>query len=159
MERCWFVRLYLSPMNIQTSWLSVMRIKPSDSKWGSWKQVTREKKSALSWENSHLLFMSFGHGPFISPIISQLQDTDSMSFAKIMLLLLALHMAYKACLTSTLTNTFLTYAGGMGLIQVVSFITVADIALSCVVTNPVAANIRVDLALIYLWARRETGEH
>lgn len=103
--------------------------------------------------------MSFGHGPFISPIISQLQDTDSMSFAKIMLLLLALHMAYKACLTSALTNTFLTYAGGLGLIQVVAFITVADIALSCVVTNPVAANIRVDLALIYLWARRETGEH
>lgn len=100
--------------------------------------------------------MSFGHGPFISPIIFQLQDTDPMSFAKIMLLLLALHMAYKA---STLTNTFLTYAGGLGLIQVVSFITVADIALSCVVTNPMAANIRVDLALIYLWARRETGEH
>lgn len=42
------------------------------------------------------------------------------------------------------------YAGGLGVIQLVSLITVAGVALSCVVTNPLAANVRVDLALIHL---------
>lgn len=50
---------------------------------------------------------------------------------------------------------FLTYTGGLGVIQAVSLITVAGVTLSCVVTNPLATNIRVDLTLVHLWARRE----
>lgn len=42
------------------------------------------------------------------------------------------------------------YTGGLGVIQLVSLITVAGVALSCVVANPLATNIRVDLALIHL---------
>lgn len=58
----------------------------------------------------------------------------------------------------TLTTGLLTYTGGLGITQAVSLITVAGVTLSCVVTNPLATNIRVDLALVHLWARRERGE-
>lgn len=56
-----------------------------------------------------------------------------------------------------MTTGLLTYTGGLGVTQAVSLITVAGVTLSCVVTNPLATNIRVDLALVHLWARRERG--
>lgn len=57
-----------------------------------------------------------------------------------------------------MTAGLLTYTGGLGITKAVSLITVAGITLSCVVTNPLATNMRVDLALVHLWARREREE-
>lgn len=41
------------------------------------------------------------------------------------------------------------------MVQVMSLITVAGVALSCVVTDPVATDVRVDLAFVHLWTRTE----
>lgn len=49
-----------------------------------------------------------------------------------------------------MTPGFLTYTCSLGIIQAVSLITVAGVTLSCVVADPLATNIRTDLALIHL---------
>lgn len=53
------------------------------------------------------------------------------------------------------TRGSLTYTHSLGIIQAVSLITVASVALSCIVTDPLATNIRTDLALIHLWAKEK----
>jgi len=54
-----------------------------------------------------------------------------------------------------LTTGLLTYTGDLGIIQAVPLITVADVAFSCVVTDPLTTNIWVDLTLIHIWLRGE----
>lgn len=52
------------------------------------------------------------------------------------------------------THWPLTYTGGVVMVQVESLVTVAGVAYSSVVTNPLATDVRVDLTLIHLWKHR-----
>lgn len=45
-----------------------------------------------------------------------------------------------------------TYAGAVLFIQAVALLTVAGVALGCVVTHPLATDVGADLALVHLWA-------
>lgn len=52
----------------------------------------------------------------------------------------------------------LTYTRVLGLIQTVSFVTVAGVALGCVVTDSLTTNVRADLALVHLWDTGRTSQ-
>lgn len=99
--------------------------------------------------------MASGTEPLIPALIyikatgSLLTDEESLwtHAQKTALCVRAATAKAQRCALQTLISI---YTGGLGVIQAVSLITVAGVTLSCVVTNPLATNIRVDLTLVHL---------